>query len=58
MYGVLYNTQDYWVSGLYPSSKILNAIKNNISDPGSVSILVWMEGAKQTVSSFKDGNRS
>jgi hypothetical protein len=35
---MVYNTQNYWVSGLCPSSGILNARKH-ISETGSVSVL-------------------
>jgi hypothetical protein len=31
------NTQNYWVSGLCPSSGILNTGKHNVSETGSVS---------------------
>jgi hypothetical protein len=37
----LNKTQNYWVSGLHPSSRSLNTRKNNISETGSVSILRW-----------------
>jgi hypothetical protein len=32
-------TQKYWVSGLGPSSGILNTRKHNVSETGSVSVL-------------------
>jgi hypothetical protein len=34
---IVYNTQDYWVSGLCPSSGILNAREHNVSETGPVS---------------------
>jgi hypothetical protein len=36
---MVYGTQNYWVSGFYPSSAILNTRKNIISESGSVSVL-------------------
>jgi hypothetical protein len=33
-----YNIQNYWISGLCPSSGILNANKDNVSETGSVSV--------------------
>jgi hypothetical protein len=36
---MVYNFQNYWVSGLCPSSGILNARKHNFSESGSVSVL-------------------
>jgi hypothetical protein len=36
---MVYDTQDYWVSGLCPVSRILNNGKHNISETGSVSVL-------------------
>jgi hypothetical protein len=38
---MVYNTQNYWVSGLCPSSRILNTRKHNVSETGSVSVLRW-----------------
>jgi hypothetical protein len=40
---MVYNTENYWVSGLCPSSSILNTSKH-ISETGSVSVLGWREG--------------
>jgi hypothetical protein len=34
---MVFNTQNYWVSGLCPLSRILNTRKQNISGTGSVS---------------------
>jgi hypothetical protein len=36
---MVYNTQNYWVSGLCPSSRIINVRKHNIPETGSVSVL-------------------
>jgi hypothetical protein len=36
---MVYNTQNYWVVGLCPSSVILETRKNNFSKTGSVSVL-------------------
>jgi hypothetical protein len=41
---MVYNIQNYWVSGLCPSSGILNTRKHNVSETGSVSIMKWGEG--------------
>jgi hypothetical protein len=41
---MVYNTQNYWISGLCPSSGILNTRKHNVSEIGSVSVLRWGEG--------------
>jgi hypothetical protein len=35
----MYNTQNYRVHGLFPSSGILETIKHNVSETGSVSVL-------------------
>jgi hypothetical protein len=32
------NTQHYWVFGLCPSSGVLETIKHNVSETGSVSV--------------------
>jgi hypothetical protein len=32
-------TQNYWVSGLFPSSGILETKKHDVSETGSVSVL-------------------
>jgi hypothetical protein len=37
----VYNTQNYLVFGLFPSSVILETRKNDISETGSVSVLRW-----------------
>jgi hypothetical protein len=37
-------TQNYWVFGLFPSSSILENRKNNVLEPGSVSILRLVGG--------------
>jgi hypothetical protein len=36
-----YNTQNYWVFGLFLWSGILENRKHNVSETGSVSILKW-----------------
>jgi hypothetical protein len=33
---MVYNTQNYWVSGLCPSSGILETRKHNVSETGSI----------------------
>jgi hypothetical protein len=38
---MMYNTQNYWVFGLCPSSGILETRKHSISETGSVSVLRW-----------------
>jgi hypothetical protein len=38
---MVYNTQNYCVFGLHPSSGILETRKHNVSETGSVSILKW-----------------
>jgi hypothetical protein len=56
---MVYNTQNYWVSGLCPSSEILNIRKHNVSETGSVPVLMLGEGDTYFVgSSLEDGNRS
>jgi hypothetical protein len=42
---MVYNTQNYWVSGLCPSSEILNTRKHKVSETGSVSVLGLGEGS-------------
>jgi hypothetical protein len=39
-----YNTQDYWVFGLCPSSGILDTRKHDVSETGSVPVLRWRRG--------------
>jgi hypothetical protein len=36
---MVYNAQNYWVLGLFPSSGILENGKHDISETGSVSVL-------------------
>jgi hypothetical protein len=36
---MVYNTQNYWIFGLFPSSGILENRKHDVSETGSVSIL-------------------
>jgi hypothetical protein len=40
---MVYNTQNYWIFGLCPSSGILETRKHNVSETGSVSVLRWRE---------------
>jgi hypothetical protein len=41
----MYNTQDYWVYRLFPSSCFLNHTKvHDVSKTGAVSILRWVSG--------------
>jgi hypothetical protein len=48
----VYNTQNYWVFGLCPVSHILKTREHNISETGSVSILMW-GGHTYSVGSLK-----
>jgi hypothetical protein len=41
---MVYNTQNYWGFGLYPSSSILETIKHNVLDTGSISVLRCRRG--------------
>jgi hypothetical protein len=45
---MVYNTQNYWVSGLCPSSRIQNTRKHNVSETGFVSVLRRGGGEKKT----------
>jgi hypothetical protein len=36
---MIYNTPEYWVSGICPLSGILNTGKHNVSETGSVSFI-------------------
>jgi hypothetical protein len=36
---MVYNTQNYWVSGPNPPPGILNTRKHNVSETGTVSVL-------------------
>jgi hypothetical protein len=40
----MYDTQNYWLSGLCASSRILNTRKHNVSETGSDSIIRRGEG--------------
>jgi hypothetical protein len=46
---MVYTTQSYWVSGLCPSSGILNTGENKVLETGSVSILRWGVGTTHTL---------
>jgi hypothetical protein len=50
---MLYNTENYWVSGLCPSSGILNTGKHTVSENGSVSVLRCEEGDAYSVGSVR-----
>jgi hypothetical protein len=39
-YNIIRYTQNYWVFGLCPSSVILETRKHNVSETGSVSVLM------------------
>jgi hypothetical protein len=49
---MVYNTQNYWVSGLCPSTGILNTRKHNVTETASVSVLRWREGHTYSVGSL------
>jgi hypothetical protein len=38
---LVYNTPNYWVLGLCPSSGILETRKHNVSETVSVAVLRW-----------------
>jgi hypothetical protein len=38
---MVYNTQNYWVLGLFPSSGILGNAKYDVSETGCVSLIRW-----------------
>jgi hypothetical protein len=40
---MVYNTQNYWVSGVCPSSGILNTRTDNVSETGSTSYIIYNE---------------
>jgi hypothetical protein len=48
-----YNTQNYWDFGLYPASGILQTIKYDVSETGSVSVLRRGGGDNYCVGSFR-----
>jgi hypothetical protein len=50
---MMYNTQNYWVSGLCPSPGILNNRKRDILETGSVSVLMGGEGDTYSVGSLR-----
>jgi hypothetical protein len=59
---MVYNSQNYWVIGLCPSSGILETIKLNISETASVSVLRlrrrWHLLCWVLTSVSEDGNKS
>jgi hypothetical protein len=46
---MVYNSQNYWIFGLCPSSGILEAKKLNVSGTESISVLRW-GGARHLLS--------
>jgi hypothetical protein len=48
----VYNTQNYWVSGLCSSSGILNTRKHNVLESRLVSVLRWGGGGGETPTLF------
>jgi hypothetical protein len=46
---MVYNAQNYWVFGLFPSSGILETTKHDVSETGSVSVL-RLRGEEDTYS--------
>jgi hypothetical protein len=52
---MVYNTQNYWVSGPCPSSEILNIRKHEVSETGSVSVPRWGEGDTYSAGSLRKG---
>jgi hypothetical protein len=49
----VYNTQNYWVFGLCPSSGILDTRKHNVSETGSVFVLRLVGGDTYSVGSLR-----
>jgi hypothetical protein len=47
--------QSHWLSGLYPSSRILNTRKRNVSGTGSISGFRWKEGDIYSVGDLSKG---
>jgi hypothetical protein len=47
------SSQNYWVSGLYSSSGILNTRKHNVSEAGSVSVRMREEEDTYSVGPFR-----
>jgi hypothetical protein len=41
---MVYNIQNYWVIGLFPSPGILKTRRNNVYETRSVSVLRWWRG--------------
>jgi hypothetical protein len=50
---MVYNTQNYWVFGLWPSSIIPETRKHNFSETGSVSVLRWRGEDNYSVGSLR-----
>jgi hypothetical protein len=53
---MVYNTQNYWVFGLCPSTDILETRKHNVSETGSVSVLRRGEGEITQVGAVERAN--
>jgi hypothetical protein len=51
---MVYNTQNYWVFGLCPSSDILGTGKHNVWEIGSVSVLGRGGGGSYSVGSLRN----
>jgi hypothetical protein len=49
-----YNTQNHWVIGIFPLSRILNTRKHNVSETDSVSVLSLGEGDLYSVGSLRE----
>jgi hypothetical protein len=47
---MVYNTQNYWVFGLFPSSGILGTRKHDVSETESVSVLRCGRGGRHLIS--------
>jgi hypothetical protein len=54
---VVYNTQNYWASGLCSSPRILITRKHNVSETGPVSVLRWGEIQRLRLALSKGPNR-
>jgi hypothetical protein len=45
---VVYDTQNYWISGLCPLPGILNTRKHNVSETGSMDLFPSSEEGRET----------
>jgi hypothetical protein len=50
---MVYDTQNYWVFGLCPSSYFLKIREHNVSENEGVSVLRWGEGDTYSVGSVR-----